>query len=1062
TQDCSTQPELCGVISPSLRPIFLALEHQGPGISCAIKEDAISFASLRLEFVDASGDAIVVGEEPHPGTISFFQGMESARWRSGIPSYRSVLYRGIYPCTDVRVRAASRVREGEIPRLEYDLLFQPGADPRAVMVRCPGTELIEIEEDGALAILTAKGFLHQPPPQSWQELPNGDRHPIECRYRIIDRRTFGFEATEIAPEASFVIDPILAYVGGCCDDDGFGVTLDPAGSVYVCGDTSSWDLPFPEGIEPTPLAGSYDAFVMKVDRDCTSILWTAVLGGWGTDRAFDVKVTSEGKVLLVGSTDSGESFPVTPGALQEAPEGSREAFVAVLNPNPELNPEDQLLYSSFLGENGDEVATGVAPGPEHSVYVAGYTTSPGFQTTTGAFDTTHNGGIDIFLVRLAPNLSLPPSDQLLYSTFIGGTGDDGWPSDNIYIQSFAPDLQVGEDEVVTLAGCTRSTNFPTTAGGFAPGPLGGWDAYVLRLRADNSLPPEQQLLASTRLGGNGDDLATGLSLEPPGFVSIIGETKSSNFPVTGDAFQNSLKGGLDAYAARLSLSLDSIQYATFLGGSAADGAWAGTADHDGRLYFCGFIYSADFPLPPGAFKGSRSGEYDALFAILDPRRSPREQLVYSSYIGGSLGDETWDVALSDNGYAFLTGYSGGQGFEVGGDPGAFDDTFGGVSDAFLARFPIWFPEPSFSANPASGDAPLSVSLDAAASTTPAGTEIRSYAWDFGDGSTDSGLATQHTFLQPGRYTISLTVVNDLGAITVVRKTVTARCSPGDVAPWIAVDVGTPTFPGCAWKNGDDLLLCTGGTRLTGLEDELYFVYQEAIGDFSLVMYIKEVLSWNIGASLSLMAREDTAPTSRSAAILLYRSSATTSNFRFRFRKETTASNRTGSSAKAPRWLKLERRGSEFIAYSSADGTAWQEVDRETINLAQTLLVGVGGCGADPGDETQPFTPLQARVSGLAILAPSAAFLRGDSNADGSTNISDPVFNLNYQFALGPTPTCLKTADVNDDGLLNLADPIFQLNYMFVSGPTPPPPLSECGIDPTADALSCEEYAPCRR
>jgi len=110
--------------------------------------------------------------------------------------------------------------------------------------------------------------------------------------------------------------------------------------------------------------------------------------------------------------------------------------------------------------------------------------------------------------------------------------------------------------------------------------------------------------------------------------------------------------------------------------------------------------------------------------------------------------------------------------------------------------------------------------------------------------------------------------------------------------------------------------------------------------------------------------------------------------------------------------------------------------------------------------TQPFTPLQARLSGLWVGPPSGRFRRGDSNSDGSINISDPVFNLNYQFARGGAPSCLKTADVNDDGMVNLADPIFELNYLFASGPVPPVPLAECGADPTPDAITCESYRPC--
>lgn len=110
------------------------------------------------------------------------------------------------------------------------------------------------------------------------------------------------------------------------------------------------------------------------------------------------------------------------------------------------------------------------------------------------------------------------------------------------------------------------------------------------------------------------------------------------------------------------------------------------------------------------------------------------------------------------------------------------------------------------------------------------------------------------------------------------------------------------------------------------------------------------------------------------------------------------------------------------------------------------------------------SPFAEKLSVVKLVppVPPVMFLRGDTNSDSSMNISDPVFNLNYQFALGPTPTCLKTADVNDDGLLNLADPIYQLNYLFVGGPTPPPPLSECGIDPTADDLGCASYGPCHQ
>ncbi|MBN1418077.1 MAG: alpha/beta fold hydrolase, partial [Planctomycetes bacterium] len=136
-----------------------------------------------------------------------------------------------------------------------------------------------------------------------------------------------------------------------------------------------------------------------------------------------------------------------------------------------------------------------------------------------------------------------------------------------------------------------------------------------------------------------------------------------------------------------------------------------------------------------------------------------------------------------------------------------------------------------------------------------------------------------------------------------------------------------------------------------------------------------------------------------------------------------------------------------------------------MDLLQILDGAAADCNANSvpdGCDIAAGVSRDEDLDGIPDECGDAAFLRGDANADALMNISDPVFNLNYQFGSGPAPTCLKTADVNDDGLLNLADPIFQLNYLFVSGPTPPEPLAACGADPTADALSCERYVPCQR
>ena len=88
------------------------------------------------------------------------------------------------------------------------------------------------------------------------------------------------------------------------------------------------------------------------------------------------------------------------------------------------------------------------------------------------------------------------------------------------------------------------------------------------------------------------------------------------------------------------------------------------------------------------------------------------------------------------------------------------------------------------------------------------------------------------------------------------------------------------------------------------------------------------------------------------------------------------------------------------------------------------------------------------------------FRRGDANADGGTNISDPIFLLNHLFAGTVGPPCDDAGDANDDGGVNISDPLYLLNFLFQNTAPPPAPGEECGQDPTPDALSCEVYEAC--
>lgn len=89
-----------------------------------------------------------------------------------------------------------------------------------------------------------------------------------------------------------------------------------------------------------------------------------------------------------------------------------------------------------------------------------------------------------------------------------------------------------------------------------------------------------------------------------------------------------------------------------------------------------------------------------------------------------------------------------------------------------------------------------------------------------------------------------------------------------------------------------------------------------------------------------------------------------------------------------------------------------------------------------------------------------SFVRADSNADGSVNMTDVISTLNFLFLGGPPPACQDAADADDNGVVQLTDGIYTLNFLFSGGARPPAPWPDCGEDSRDDDLGCVEFPPC--
>ena len=163
-------------------------------------------------------------------------------------------------------------------------------------------------------------------------------------------------------------------------------------------------------------------------------------------------------------------------------------------------------------------------------------------------------------------------------------------------------------------------------------------------------------------------------------------------------------------------------------------------------------------------------------------------------------------------------------------------------------------------------------------------------------------------------------------------------------------------------------------------------------------------------------------------------------------------------------------GLDVIQFTSESSVANISYDTVAGNLAgqvdpvQTALTWSESVGPNPVENivvVNAATVLPVEVHGSVTLEPQlgGVISRADCNADGSFNIADAVEALNGLFNSAPID-CVDACDANDDGQFNVADPVFTLSALFSNGALPPAPFGVCGVDPTEDGLTCDQFAPC--
>ena len=418
------------------------------------------------------------------------------------------------------------------------------------------------------------------------------------------------------------------------------------------------------------------------------------------------------------------------------------------------------------------------------------------------------------------------------------------------------------------------------------------------------------------------------------------------------------------------------------------------------------------------------------------------------------------------------------------------------------------PRASFTIDPEQGEEPLTVTVDAGASSSPNGA-ITGYSWDFGDGNTAAGITQEHTYSNRGLYTIRLTVTDEAGDQGQATRKARATFRSGAIEPWTLLGIGEPPpeIPGGARLDDSGCLqTLAGGDGIRSRSDQFNFVYQELPSAGPFIARLDDA-QWAGRAQVGFMIREDLDPDSRFAAMLF--ADAGTGfrgglRYTFLHRENKGSVVRTRRSTEnfdvAAAWIRLEYAAGEAIGSQSADGENWEELYRVALDLPETAYVGIASSVQDRSEEAEfgsvvcdisiggdnPPPPEEICGNGLdddgnglvdcadprcgdlpeCAEPPGERFVRGDANSDGSINLTDGVIPLLYLFSGGAAPGCMDAADANDTGNIEITDAIIIFSWLFTGGaaPAPPSPASpgyraeECDNDATDDGIGCELQA----
>jgi len=623
--------------------------HSGPGCSFGFVNSGylLRFSGengittvMKVSF-EGAREVMPEGLEELGHRSNFFLGSDSAGWRTDVPNYAKLMYRGLYPGIDLVFSAAES-------GLKYDLLVAPGANPGEIRWSYHGAGELRVDDDGSLRIITPSGELREAPLFCYQQR-DGKLVEVNSWYWV-DGITVAPGLGGYDPSLPLVIDPLVysTFLGGNRSDTCRDMVVDPGKNVYITGLTASSNFPTIYGSFDTSHGGGTDVFISKFDPGGDDLVYSTFVGGERSDEGSGIALDSEKNVYVTGATSS-EDFPTSPGCYDDSYNEYTDMFVLKLDKDG-----SDLVYSTFVGGGDLDRGKSIGLDSENAAYVTGSTRSSDFPTTSGCFDNSHDGDWDVAVFKLDPDGS-----DLEYSTFLGG--DDLDASSRIV-------LDTGNSAYIT--GRTESGNFPASSGCYDSSHNGKSDVFICKLNSKGS-----DLYYSTFIGDEHDDSGRDIVLDPNNNAYIIAYNIGSG----------------DTMIYNLNRDGSRMLRSRSIGGGKKGSGRTIALDAEGCVYVTGQTSSSDFPTTPGCLDDSYNGDSDIFLCKLD---SDELEIVYSTFLGGAESDSSQTSVLGPDGAFYLAGATESPGFPTTG--GCYDDSHNGDNDVFVLKLDLTPPEATIS------------------------------------------------------------------------------------------------------------------------------------------------------------------------------------------------------------------------------------------------------------------------------------------------------------------------------------------------------------------------------